>query len=177
MLFYWMIGIVIIQRLIELVVARRNERWMKNQGAIEAGTSHYRYMVAMHVCFFASLLAEVFYFDLSPPPIWRVWLGIFLVAQVMRVWCLVSLGKYWNTKIIVLPGAHVVRRGPYKWIRHPNYVIVATELLVLPLLFNAYFTAILFTLLNIWMMAVRIPEEEEALKNATNYRDVFSMKS
>ena len=177
MLFYWIIGIVIVQRLIELLVARRNEQWMKSQGAIEAGASHYRYMVAMHVCFFVSLIAEVFYFDLSPPPLWPVWLCIFLLAQVMRIWCLASLGKYWNTKIIVLPGANVVRRGPYKFIRHPNYVIVATELIVLPLLFNAYFTAILFTLLNIWMMTVRIPEEEEALKNETDYLDVFSMKS
>ena len=82
----------------------------------------------------------------------------------MRIWCLTSLGKFWNTKIIVLPVLDVVIKGPYKFIRHPNYLIVTIELLVLPLLFSAYFTAIVFSLLNVWMLSVRIPAEEKALK-------------
>lgn len=174
MLFTVLIGIVIIQRLVELIVARRNEKWMKAQGAFEAGTSHYPYMIMLHTSFFISLISEVVILDRSLSPFWVPLLGIFLLAQVLRVWCLASLGKFWNTKIIILPGAEVVQKGPYKLIRHPNYVIVCTEILVLPLLFQAYFTAILFTLLNIVILSIRIPAEERALREATNYSEVFT---
>ncbi|MDW0116019.1 isoprenylcysteine carboxylmethyltransferase family protein [Sporosarcina thermotolerans] len=173
MLFGIVISIVILQRLIELFIARRNEKWMKSQGAFEAGATHYPFMVGLHILFFISLLTEVLFFNRELSLIWPFLLAIFLVTQLLRIWCLSSLGKFWNTKIIVLPNAQVVRKGPYKWIRHPNYIIVATELLVLPLLFNAFFTAVLFTLLNCWMMTVRIPTEEKALKEATNYTKEF----
>ena len=129
MLFSIVISIVILQRLIELIIAKRNEKWMRSQGAFEAGAAHYPIMVSMHIAFFISLIAEVFLFDRSLSPVWILFLVIFLVAQVARIWCLTSLGKFWNTKIIILPGADVVQKGPYKWVRHPNYVIVATELL------------------------------------------------
>ena len=175
MLFAVVISIVILQRLVELVVAKRNEKWMRSQGAYEAGAAHYPIMVAMHIAFFISLLAEVILLARSLSAIWIILLVIFLVAQVARIWCLTSLGKFWNTKIIILPGADVVQKGPYKWVRHPNYVIVTTEVLVLPLLFGAYLTAIIFTLLNVWMLSVRIPAEEKALKEATNYRVKFSL--
>jgi methyltransferase len=176
MLFSIVISIVILQRLVELVVAKRNEKWMRNQGAFEAGAAHYPVMVSMHIAFFISLIAEVFLFNKVMSPVWILFLVIFLVTQVARIWCLTSLGKFWNTKIIILPGADVVQKGLYKWVRHPNYVIVATELLVLPLLFSAYFTAIIFSLLNVWMMSVRIPAEEKALKEATNYSKKFSLE-
>ena len=158
-----------------MFIAKRNEKWMISQGAFEAGASHYPYMVAMHVFFFIALITEVLFFHRQLSAIWPILLGIFLAAQILRIWCLASLGKFWNTKIIVLPNAKVVKRGPYKWLRHPNYIIVATELLVLPLLFNAYFTAVLFSLLNVWMMTVRIPTEEKALKEATNYKEEFQL--
>ncbi|MBO0588479.1 isoprenylcysteine carboxyl methyltransferase family protein [Sporosarcina sp. E16_8] len=175
MVFSIVISIVILQRLIELVVAKRNEKWMRSQGAFEAGAAHYPLMVAMHTAFFISLLAEVILLDRSLSSVWILFLVIFLVAQIARIWCLTSLGKFWNTKIIILPGADVVQKGPYKWVRHPNYVIVTTELLVLPLMFGAYLTAIIFTLLNVWMLSVRIPAEEKALKEATNYKETFSL--
>lgn len=175
MLFSIVISIVILQRLIELLIARRNEKWMLSQGAFEVGASHYPIMVAMHVTFFVSLLLEVMIFERALSPIWIALLGVFLLAQAARIWCLLSLGKFWNTKIIILPGADVIRRGPYKWLRHPNYLIVTIELLVLPLLFGAYSTAFLYTLLNVWMLSVRIPAEEKALKEATNYRKTFSL--
>jgi len=149
---------------------------MRNQGAFEVGARHYPIMVTMHVMFFVSLLLEVVIVNRPLSPIWVVFLSVFLIAQVARIWCLTSLGKFWNTKIIILPGADVVKKGPYAFIRHPNYVIVTTELLVLPLIFSAYFTAILFTMLNIWMLSVRIPTEEKALKQATNYEEKFSLK-
>lgn len=176
MLFIVVISIVIIQRLIELIVASKNEKWMRSQGAFEVGADHYPVMVLMHTGFFVTLLLEVTALDRPLSPIWLVLLTIFLIAQVMRIWCLTSLGKYWNTKILVLPGADVVKKGPYRWIRHPNYLIVTVELLTLPLLFGAYFTAILFTVLNLWMLSVRIPAEENALKEVTNYKEKFSVR-
>src|SRR5690606_7543734 len=145
MIFGIVLTIVILQRIIELCIARRNEKWMKRQGAFEAGASHYPYMVAMHVFFFIVLISEVLFYHRQLSNAWPIWLAIFLAAQLLRVWCLASLGKFWNTKIIVLPNARVVRKGPYRWLRHPNYVIVATELLVLPLLFNAFITAVVFS--------------------------------
>ncbi|MBD7907781.1 isoprenylcysteine carboxyl methyltransferase [Sporosarcina sp. Sa3CUA8] len=149
---------------------------MKAQGAYEVGARHYPAIVLLHTAFFVSFLLEVVIRKPSLSPIWGALLTIFLLTQLLRVWCLASLGKYWNTKIIILPGADVVMKGPYKFIRHPNYVIVATEILVLPMIFGAYFTAIVFTLLNAWMMSVRIPQEEQALKDATNYKEKFSLE-
>ncbi|WP_301107651.1 isoprenylcysteine carboxyl methyltransferase family protein [Sporosarcina sp.] len=172
-LFLFVFTIVVIQRLVELVIAQRNENWIRSQGAIEVGASHYKWMVLMHTAFFVSLLTEVLFFNRYLPALWSVLLAIFLVMQVLRVWCLSSLGRFWNTKILILPGADVQKKGPYKWIRHPNYVIVTTELLVLPLMFSAYFTAGLFCILNIWMLSVRIPAEEKALRELTNYNEVF----
>lgn len=176
MLFSIVISIVISQRLIELFVAKRNEKWMLGQGAFEVGAAHYPIMVTMHISFFISLLAEVVVLGRMLSPFWILLLGIFLLTQTARIWCLLLLGKFWNTKIIILPGAAVVRRGPYRWLRHPNYLIVGIELLVLPLLFGAYFTAVLYSLLNVWMLSVRIPAEEKALKEATDYRETFSLE-
>lgn len=173
MFFIIMIAIVIMQRLVELFLAKRNEKWMLRQGAFEAGARHYPLMVMMHAAFFLSLLLEVSLVYRALSSFWPVLLALFLIVQVARIWCLTSLGKFWNTKILILPGASVVRKGPYQFIRHPNYLIVTIELLVLPLLFNAYFTAIVFSLLNIWMLSIRIPTEEKALKEATNYKEMF----
>ncbi|MDQ0208463.1 isoprenylcysteine carboxyl methyltransferase family protein [Alkalicoccobacillus murimartini] len=175
---YVFIAVVIVQRLAEVGVARSNERWMKDQGAFEAGASHYPVMVAMHCCFFVSLLVEVTWIKTSSWTLWSVVpLAIFLVAQMIRVWALVSLGKFWNTKIIVLPGAEPVKRGPYRWIRHPNYVVVIAEVLLLPLIFQAYFTAVVFSLLNAAMLMVRIKAEEEALDQGGKYSEKFEQVS
>lgn len=168
-----LIIIVISQRLVELIVAKENEKWIVRQGGYEVGATHYPFMILLHSSFFIVLIAEVMAFDRSLSPIWGVFLALFLLAQIGRLWCLFSLGKFWNTKIMILPNANVVKKGPYKFIRHPNYVIVAIELLTLPILFNAYFTAVIFTLLNLWILSVRIPIEEKALKEATNYSTLF----
>jgi methyltransferase len=172
-LFLILITVVCMQRLVELVIAKRNERWMRSQGAYEAGAGHYPLIVALHIGFFISLIAEVILLERSISPWWPIWLSLFLVAQAGRVWSLHSLGRFWNTKIIILPGAKVVKRGPYRWIRHPNYFIVATEILVLPLLFQAYYTAIIFSLLNLIVLLIRIPAEEKALIEATDYSRIF----
>ncbi len=176
MIFLIVLSFVIVQRITELVIAKGNEKRMKAEGAYEVGARHYPAIVLLHTAFFISLIFEVLIGITPLSPIFGILLTIFILTQLFRIWCLSSLGKYWNTKIIILPGADVVMKGPYKFIRHPNYVIVAIEILVLPLMFSAYFTAIVFTLLNAWMMSVRIPQEEKALKEATNYKEKFSLE-
>ena len=168
LIFYFILVFVIIQRFVELRIAKRNEKLMLVKGAYEVGASHYPFMILLHVSFFVSLLIEVFFFKSNLMPHFT-WLVFFLLLQLLRVWCLVSLGTFWNTKIIILPGANVVVKGPYAYIRHPNYLVVCLEILVLPFMFGAYVTAIIFTILNVIMLSVRIPIEEKALKEATNY--------
>ena len=168
MIFYFILVFVIIQRLVELLIAKRNEKSMLAKGAYEVGASHYPLMIMLHVSFFISFLVEVMYFKSIFTPYYGLLL-VFLLLQLLRVWCLVSLGTFWNTKIIILPGSNVVVKGPYSYIRHPNYLVVCLEILVLPLMFQAYMTAISFTILNLIMLSVRIPIEEKALKEATNY--------
>ncbi|MEK4630419.1 isoprenylcysteine carboxylmethyltransferase family protein [Solibacillus sp. FSL R7-0682] len=168
MFFYVVFALVIIQRLVELLIAKRNEKALLAKGAYEVGASHYPFMIVLHVSFFISLLVEVMYFkSIQPPNV--ILLVDFLLLQLARVWCLLSLGAFWNTKIIILPGANVVARGPYAYIRHPNYLIVCLEIALLPLMFQAYFTTICFTILNFIILSIRIPAEERALKEATNY--------
>ena len=176
MIFYFILVVVIIQRLVELFIAKRNEKAMLAKGAYEVGASHYPFMILLHSSFFISLLIEVLYFKSMFTPNY-VLLLIFLLLQLLRVWCLVSLGMFWNTKIIILPGANVVVKGPYSYIRHPNYLVVCLEIAVLPLMFQAYVTAICFTILNSIMLSVRIPVEEKALKEATNYATAIEQKS
>lgn len=177
MLFFIILSLVIVQRLLELVVARKNEKRMLAKGAYEVGANHYPSMIALHTGFFISLIIEVTFFDRGLSP-YFTWLFIlFLAVQGLRIWCLASLGPFWNTKIIILPGADVVAKGPYLYIRHPNYLVVCIEIALLPLMFGAYFTAIAFTILNFIMLSVRIPTEEKALRELTNYNEVFQPKS
>lgn len=173
MLFYIIIGFVIIQRLVELRIAKRNEKWIREKGAYEAGASHYPFMLALHIGFFLSLVLEVTVIDQPVSPLWMPLLFLFFMTQAARVWCLFSLGRFWNTKILILPGAQVVKKGPYNFIKHPNYLIVTIEILLLPLIFQAYFTAVVFTILNAAMLSVRIPVEEKALRRSTNYNKAF----
>ncbi|MRH42456.1 hypothetical protein GH741_07135 [Aquibacillus halophilus] len=159
----WIIFLFLIfQRLVELVIARSNEKWMIQRGAIETGESHYKWFVITHCFFFVFILFEVFInsekIALSP-----LLFIIFLSTQIFRVWCIASLGRYWNTKIIVLPGANLIRKGPYSFLKHPNYLIVGIELFVIPLMFQAYITSILFPILHLLLLYIRIPKEEQAL--------------
>jgi methyltransferase len=167
------ISALILQRLIELWIARRNEKWLKAQGALEFGIKHYRFMVWMHIGFFISLVTEKVMFNKELSILWPLLLVLFAVVQFIRLWVITSLGRFWNTKIIVLPQAEVVRKGPYRYLMHPNYFVVSIELVVVPLTFEAFATAILFTLLNIWILSIRIPEEERALNELTEYQESF----
>lgn len=156
---------LIVQRLAELIVAKRNEHWMKTNGAFEAGQDHYKWFVIMHTVFFISILIESSFttslLQWAEPYLFL----IFIFAQIFRIWCIVSLGRFWNTKIIILPGADLVRKGPYRFLNHPNYLIVGIELFIIPLLFHAYASAIVFPLLHLLLLLrYRLPSENQALK-------------
>jgi methyltransferase len=171
MFFYVMLAVIIMQRLLELVIAKRNEKQMLKQGAIEIGSSHYKWIVLMHSLFFVSLASEVLLMRKQLSSIWAFLFTAFIMIQIGRVWVMTSLGRFWNTKIIVLPEAEVILKGPYKFLKHPNYVIVALEFLVIPLFFEAYITMVLFSLLNLFVLSIRIPIEEKALCAFTDYDD------
>ncbi|MBT2690088.1 hypothetical protein J7I93_18125 [Bacillus sp. ISL-47] len=173
MLFTLFITIIILQRAFELVAAKNNERWMKERGALEFGKRHYQWIVLIHALFFVSYIFEVLFFEKGLSRLWPMLFFLFILTQAGRLWALFSLGRFWNTKIIVMPGANVIRRGPYQFIKHPNYMIVAAEFVIIPLMFQAYITAIVFTLLNILIMSIRIPAEEKALRELTKYEDAF----
>ncbi|MCQ6273935.1 hypothetical protein JMM81_02945 [Bacillus sp. V3B] len=168
-IFYLFFLMIVIQRLCELVIARWNERWMKNRGAIEFGQAHYRLIVFVHAMFFVVYFLEVTAWQTKLSALWPVLLSIFIVTQVVRIWALTSLGHYWNTKIIVLPKATIVQKGPYRFLKHPNYLVVTIEFIVIPMLFEAYFTAFFFTILNGIILSIRIPAEEKALNELTEY--------
>lgn len=171
---YLFIGFVIIQRIVEMKIANRNAKWIRSQGGYEAGIEHYKLIVLTHSLFFLSLLFEV---TIKGVDKWHlIPLVVFILAQLGRVWALASLGNYWNTRIMVLPGAKVVAKGPYRYVRHPNYIVVIIEIAVLPLIWQAYWTAVLFTIINALVLSIRIKEEETALQEATNYEEVFDKK-
>jgi methyltransferase len=163
-MFFWVfIGFLIIQRLGELVIAKRNEKRMFARGAVEYDRSGYKYIVMMHTLFFLSLMSEYQFFSKELNPYWWILLPIFLITQVARYWAISSLGEYWNTRIIVLKGSPLIKKGPYKFLKHPNYIVVGIELAVIPLIFSCYFTAIFFTILNIILLNRRIRIESRAI--------------
>ncbi|MGJ9456775.1 isoprenylcysteine carboxyl methyltransferase family protein [Oceanobacillus sp. CF4.6] len=162
--YLWVLLIIIVlQRLLEMVIAKSNEKWMKDRGAIEKEADHYKWFIILHVLFFISILMESYLKDTSNWSLNYTLLVIFILTQLVRIWCVSSLGRFWNTKIIILPGAQLVSKGPYKYVKHPNYVIVGIELFVIPLLFGARITAVIFPLFHILLLTVRIPAEERAL--------------
>lgn len=163
--FLLLVGFVILQRLLEVLYARFNEKTMKRQGAIEFGAGHYKWIVLLHVLFFLSLLLEVWATGPGLGTGWKIFIGAFATAQFLRVWALSSLGRFWNTKILILPGANKVKKGPYRWLPHPNYLVVALEIASLPLIFGAWRTALIFSIANaLLLLLVRIPAEEKALQ-------------
>jgi methyltransferase len=150
---------VLAQRLAELWYARRNEARLLAAGAIEHGAGHYPLLVLLHG---AWLLALWLLVPAGAPIDWRL-LAAFGLAQLCRLWVLISLGRWWTTRVITLPGAPLVRRGPYRFLRHPNYLVVAAEIALLPLAFGAWRIALVFSLLNGLLLAWRIRVEDAAL--------------
>jgi methyltransferase len=158
----WAQGVALLvaaQRLGELVYARRNESRLRARGAVESGARHYPLFILLHG---AWLLAVFLLIPAERIPSWPL-LALFLLLQAARVWVVATLGPYWTTRVLSLPGAPLVRRGPYRWVRHPNYLIVTAEIAVLPLAFNAWAIAIVFSLANALLLYHRIGVEERAL--------------
>ena len=153
------LALVTLERLAELWLARRNTRRLLAEGAREHSPGHYPMIVVLHLLWLASL----WWLALSRP-IDGFWLGLFVLIEIGRIWVLATLGSRWTTRIIVLPDAPLVRRGPYRWIDHPNYAVVVAEIAVLPLVFGLWQVALLFSLLNAVILAVRIREENRALR-------------
>src|SRR5699024_11266833 len=115
------------------------ERWRKERGGIEKGQGHYKWFLLMHTAFFLSIIVEVMTTNNAPiEGINIVLFSLFACTQVVRIWCIYTLGRFWNTKIIVIPGVSLIKKGPYKFIKHPNYIIVGIELFIIPMLFKAY---------------------------------------
>jgi len=150
---------LITQRLLELYISSRNEKWLLSQGAIEYGSGHYPYMIALHTLFFISIIVE--YLLTGNPPIDYTFLVLFVLLLLFKFWALSSLGKYWNTKIYRVPGSGPVKKGPYKLFKHPNYFNVICEIAIIPLVFHLYYTAIIFSVLNAIMLTVRIRVENK----------------
>lgn len=155
---YAIMAFVTLQRLSELVIARRNTARLLAAGAREVGAEHYPVMVALHTAWLAEL-----WFTVGGRPIFLPLLAVFAVLQLLRVWVLATLGPRWTTRIIVTRDAPLVRRGPFRFVRHPNYMVVTAEIAVLPLTFGLVWVALLFTVLNAAMLTVRIRAENRAL--------------
>ncbi|MFI9542599.1 isoprenylcysteine carboxyl methyltransferase family protein [Streptomyces sp. NPDC052016] len=155
------------ERVAELVVARRNAAWTLARAGVEHGRGHYPVMVALHTGLLACCLLEpvLAHRPFLPALGWSA-LALALLAQALRWWCITTLGPYWNTRVIVVPGARLVGTGPYRFLRHPNYVAVVVEVAALPLVHTAWLTAAVFTVANAVLLAVRIRCENTALAQA-----------
>ena len=149
---------VTVQRFAELMLSQRNTKRLLARGAYEVAPEHYPFLVLLH----ASWLAVLWFFG-PGPPIHIIPLVLFALLQLGRVWVISTLGERWTTRIIVLPGAPLVTSGPYRWVNHPNYLIVIGEFAVLPLVFGLPMVAIVFSILNAAILAVRIKAENQAL--------------
>jgi methyltransferase len=163
-----LIAVVACERLAELVIARRNLAWSLERGGVEVGAGHYPVMVVLHTGFLLGCLAEVFLLDrpFLPALGWSM-LAIVVAAQVLRWWCITTLGPRWNTRVVVIPGAPRVNGGPYRLFSHPNYVAVVAEGIALPLVHTAWITALVFTVLNAALLTRRITTENAALASLT----------
>jgi methyltransferase len=159
-------------RLLELRISRRHTEWALAHGGIEYGREHFVYMKLLHTGFFLAAAGEVIFLDRPFLP----WLGfpmlaVVALAQALRFWSIRALGPRWNVRVIVVPGMPAVTSGPYRFLKHPNYLAVALEGFAIPLVHTAWLTAALFTLLDAWMLAVRIRCEERALAEHSGYQE------
>jgi len=162
MAFILFISFIILLRIGELILSRRNEIWLLQNGAIEYGQKHYPYIVALHALFIVSLIIE--YSTKQTASFSQFFFVLYFLLISFKAWVITSLGKFWNTKIYHISGFPLMKNGVYKYIKHPNYLIVIAEIAVIPLVFHLYYTAIAFTVLNAIMLSVRIKEENKVLK-------------
>lgn len=174
----WLYGALLLlivgERVVELLLTRRNARRLLARGGIEVGRAHYPWMVALHSALLVAAPLEVWAFQRP----WIPWLGgpmlgLLVATMGLRYWAISSLGDHWTTQVIVVPGEAAVRRGPYRWFRHPNYVAVVFEVAALPLIHTAWLTAVFFSLGNALVLRARLRSEEAALEEHAAYGEVF----
>jgi methyltransferase len=162
-MFILFISFIILLRIGELLLSKRNEKWLLQKGAIEYGKEHYPFIVALHILFLLSLIFE---YTQQQTPSYNFFLLIFyFFLLAFKAWVILSLGKFWNTKIYHIANVPLINKGPYKYLKHPNYLIVIIEIAIIPLIFHLYYTAVIFTILNIIILFVRIKEENIALQD------------
>ena len=160
-----LIAAVALERLAELVISRRNLAWAKSHGGYESGFGHFPFMVVLHTGLLVACLVEAAQRPFIPVLGWSMF-AVVVLAQALRWWCIATLGHRWNTRIVVIPGLPLVGSGPYRWLRHPNYVAVVAEGIALPLVHTSWVTAVVFTVLNAALLRVRISAENAAMDRA-----------
>lgn len=159
-----LIALVAVERVAELVVSQRNLAWSRQHGGVEFGAGHYPVMVVLHTALLAGCLLEAAHREFLPALGWPM-LALVAAAQALRWWCIATLGRQWNTRVVVVPGAGRVTGGPYRFLSHPNYVAVVVEGIALPLVHTAWLTALVFTVLNAALLRTRISVENDALRS------------
>lgn len=160
-----LIALISLQRLWELALSKRHVRRLAERGAHEVGGDHYRWMVALHIAFLASCALEPWLADRRfSPLVGGVALVVLAAAQGLRWWTMATLGERWTTRVMVVPGAPPISTGPYRWLRHPNYVAVVAEMAAIPMVHTAWVTAVVFSLLNLAMLSARLKVESAALE-------------
>ncbi|MFO7984082.1 MAG: isoprenylcysteine carboxylmethyltransferase family protein [Desulfuromonadales bacterium] len=160
---WWILIFLIIERLFELVLSRRNRGKMLARGGREYFPENYRHIVVLHISFFAALILESWPWRIPLDALTIFGLAALGLTMMLRYWCVLTLKEHWNTRIIVVPGAAPIRKGPYRFMRHPNYMAVTLEFAVIPLLLRAPLTLVVFTILNLGILRRRIALEEQAL--------------
>jgi methyltransferase len=164
------LALLALERGVELALSRRHASWALARGGVEVGRRHFAVMKLVHVAFFAACAAEVLLLDRPLVPLLAApMLVLALAAQGLRWWAIAALGPHWNVRVIVVPGTPAVTAGPYRWLRHPNYLAVVVEGFAVPLVHSAWWTALGFTLANAALLAVRIRCEERALAQHCDY--------
>jgi methyltransferase len=162
---------VALERVAELVISQRNASWAFSRGGVESGRGHYPVMVVLHTGLLVGALVEVWW-RRPDTAAWLTWsmVGLVVLSQALRWWCITTLGRRWNTRVVVVPGLPLVRSGPYRRLPHPNYVAVVVEGIALPLVHGAWLTALVFTLANAALLTVRIRIEDRALAAGVSTR-------
>lgn len=172
--FCGLLGLVVVERLVELSISQRNERRLRRQGAIEVGREQYRWMVLAHTLFLICCPLEVWLLNRPFVPALALSSLVLLVgAMALRYWVIGTLGQRWTTRVLCLPGERVIQTGPYRWLRHPNYLAVVIEVIALPMVHTAWLSALTFSALNGWVLQVRIRTEEQGLNHTSEYLETL----
>jgi methyltransferase len=177
-LYLLLIAAIVVERAVELWITRRNLACARKHGGREHGADHYPWMVATHASFLVACPLEVVALDRPFLPLlgWPM-LGVVLSTMALRYWAIAALGQRWTTRVVVIPDLPVVTGGPYRWLRHPNYLAVALEVAALPLVHTAWITAVVWSAANALVLRARIAAEEAALRSATDYDGAMAGRS